>query len=117
MLDRVWELVFPADGYPDRDAFALLQTLSLALPFGTKEKDQPVSRIGHQQTLEEHQRWFAAYVLDYHKLRQSVSGAGDDEAGGYVPARSLYYSLPEAQAELRRPAEGATGEGFLECMT
>ncbi|KAK3364348.1 heterokaryon incompatibility protein-domain-containing protein [Lasiosphaeria hispida] len=127
-LDRVWELVFPAAGndgsLEDRDALAVLEALSLALPFGTREKDQPVSPIGPQQTLAEHRRSFAAYVLRYHELRYGVSseasGTGDDEdtCGCYLPACSLYGSLPaEVQAELRRRAEGATGGSFLESMT
>ncbi|KAH6847218.1 heterokaryon incompatibility protein-domain-containing protein [Chaetomium sp. MPI-CAGE-AT-0009] len=104
-LDRVWELVFPAD-----------HGLSLALPLGTREKGEPVSRTGSQQTRAEHMRSFAAYVLDYHELRQTVPD-GDDSGGGYVPARSLYDSLPaEARAELRRRAAGASSGGFLECM-
>jgi hypothetical protein len=117
-LDRVWELVFPAEGSADRDALAVLETLSQTLPLGTREKDQPVSRVGPQQRLEEHQRSFAAYVLEYHELRRgaSESSAVDDDSN--LPARSLYDSLPvEAQAELRRRAEGATGGRFVDCMT
>ncbi|KEY70667.1 hypothetical protein S7711_02267 [Stachybotrys chartarum IBT 7711] len=117
-LDRVWELVFPAEGSADRDALAVLETLSQTLPLGTREKDQPVSRVGPQQRLEEHQRSFAAYVLEYHELRRgaSESSAIDDDSN--LPARSLYDSLPvEAQAELRRRAEGATGGRFVDCMT
>ncbi|KAK3389793.1 heterokaryon incompatibility protein-domain-containing protein [Podospora didyma] len=118
-LDRVWELVSPKGSRVGLGASSVLETLSLALPFGTREKDQVKSRIGSQRTLMEHQRSFAAYLLDYHKLRQAVPDATtESNAGGYVPARSLYDSLPEeSQAELRRRAEGATSEGFLECMT
>ncbi|KAF0634915.1 hypothetical protein FPSE5266_20406 [Fusarium pseudograminearum] len=121
-LDRVWELVFPADGPADRDALAVLETLSLALPLGTREKDQPVSKAGSNQTLEGHRRSFAAYVLEYHELwlgASEASGIDDnDDNNRYVPTRSLFDSLPaEAQAELRRRAEGATSEGFIECMT
>ncbi|KAH8783455.1 heterokaryon incompatibility protein-domain-containing protein [Diaporthe sp. PMI_573] len=117
-LDRVWELVFPAEGSTDRDALAVLESLSLALPFGTRGKDHPASLIGPQQTLEEHHQSFAAYVLDYHELRRGASEAGGVDDDGYLPARSLYDSLPaEAQAELRRRAEGTTSGGFLECMT
>ncbi|KAK3344500.1 heterokaryon incompatibility protein-domain-containing protein [Lasiosphaeria hispida] len=112
-LDCVWEVVFPANASPDRDGLSVLEALSLALPLGTKEEGKPVSTAGHQQTLVEHRRSFAAYVLEYHKLR-SEAGSID----GNLPARSLYDSLPvEAQAELRRRAEGATGGDFVECMT
>lgn len=114
-LDRVWELVFPAGSSADRDALDVLETLSLALPLGTKEEDEPMSTAGSQQTLEEHRRSFAAYVLAYHELFHSAlkSSATDD-----LPAQSIYDSLPvEAQAELRRRAEGATGQSFVECMT
>jgi hypothetical protein len=105
-LDRIWELVFPAEGSTDRNALAVLDSLSLALTLGT------------QQTLEEHQRSFAAYVLDYHELRHTASEAGGVNEDGYLPARSLYDSLPaEAQAELRRRGEGTTSVGFLERMT
>ncbi|RYC55037.1 hypothetical protein CHU98_g11170 [Xylaria longipes] len=118
-LDRLWELDFPAEGSTDRDALAVLETLSLALPLGTRGEDEPVSTAGAHQTLEEHRRSFAAYVLEYHELWRSASEAsGIDDDDSYLPARSLYDSLPaEAQAELRRRAEGVTGEGFIECMT
>jgi hypothetical protein len=117
-LDRMWELVFPAEGSADRDALAVLETLSLALPLGTREKDQPVSRVGSQQTLEEHQRSFAAYVLEYHELRCGAPKSSSIDDDSYLPARSLYDSLPvEAQAELRQRAEGNTGGKFVECMT
>ncbi|KLU83060.1 hypothetical protein MAPG_02127 [Magnaporthiopsis poae ATCC 64411] len=123
-LDRVWELVFPpAQGRDDNAALEVLESLSLALPLGTREKHEPVTRIGPQQALADHQRSFAAYVLEYHELLQSAAAepagavAGDSD-GGYLPERSLYDSLPaEAQVELRRRAEGATSVGFIECMT
>jgi hypothetical protein len=117
-LDRVWDLVFPPDRREGCDALTVLEALSLALPFGTREKDQPASKVGPQQNLAEHQRSFAAYVLDYHNLRQTIASADDGEGLGYAPPGSLYDSLPEeARAELRRRAHGATSEGFLECMT
>ncbi|KAK0640611.1 heterokaryon incompatibility protein-domain-containing protein [Cercophora newfieldiana] len=116
-LDRVWDLVFPAESSPNRDALAVLESLSLALPLGTREKDQPASPVGPHQTLAEHRKSFAAYVLQYHELRQSVA-EDETDTSGYLPARSLYDSLPaEAQAELWRRAEGTTSGGFLECMT
>ncbi|KAK4462848.1 heterokaryon incompatibility protein-domain-containing protein [Cladorrhinum samala] len=120
-LDRVWEMIFVADGLAGRDALAILETLSLALPLGTWEKGQPVNKVaGSQQTLTEHRRSFAAYVLEYHDLWRGVSEIGwvDAEIQSYLPARSLYNSLPAAaQTELRQRAEGATSEGFLESMT
>jgi hypothetical protein len=117
-LDRLWELVFPAEGSTDRDALAVLETLSLALPRGTREEDQPISREGPQQTLEEHQRSFAAYVMEYHELQRGASEASGIDDSSYLPARSLYDSLPvEAQAKLRRRAEGTTSERFIEGMT
>lgn len=123
-LDRVWKLVFPSppsNPRQARDPLAVLEALSLALPFGTREKDEPVSMVGPQQTLRDHRRSFAAYVLDYHNLwRQTITDTGGDQsrAADDVPNRSLYGSLPEeAQAELRRRADGAASEGFLECMT
>jgi len=127
-LDRVWELVYPAEqqgsafASPGGDALAVLESLSLALPLGTQEKDDPVSKAGLNQTLEEHHRSFAAYVLEYHELlRGALSEAGgvnEDDDNSYLPVRSVFDSVPaEAQAELRRRAEGTTAGGFLECMT
>jgi hypothetical protein len=126
-LDRVWELVFPAEkrggnsANSGDDALAVLESLSLALPLGTQEKDEPVSKAGLNQTLEEHHRSFAAYVLEYHKLLRGASSAAggvNDDDNSYLPVRSLFDSLPaEAQAELRRRAEGATSGEFIECMT
>ncbi|KAK1756696.1 heterokaryon incompatibility protein-domain-containing protein [Echria macrotheca] len=117
-LDKVWALVFPLDEHPVGDALTALETLSLAFPFGTKEKGESASKVGPQLSLAEHQRSFAAYVLDYHRLWQAISDADASVTSGDAPARSLFESLPkEAQDELRRRAEGATCEGFLECMT
>ncbi|KAK4168327.1 heterokaryon incompatibility protein-domain-containing protein [Cladorrhinum sp. PSN259] len=115
-LNHVWEVVFPADGPPGRDALALLESLSLALSFGIKEADQPVIKDGLNQRLEEHRRSFAAYVLEYHKLWCDANEAGDK--GGYLPPCSLFDSLPaQAQRTLRLRAEGALSVGFLERMT
>ncbi|TLS29240.1 hypothetical protein PpBr36_01993 [Pyricularia pennisetigena] len=116
-LDRLWQVVFPADGRADRsDALEVLESLSLALPLGTREKDEPMTTAGTQQTRAEHRRSFAAYVLEYHELRRSVPGSHD--GAGRPPARSLLETLPpDAQAEVRRRAHGATGERFVECMT
>jgi hypothetical protein len=118
-LDRVWEMVSPADGSAGQDALAVLDSLSLALPLGTREKDQPMSTVGPQQSLEEHRRSFAAYVLEYHELRRSVPDLpGTDYRGTYLPTRSLLDSLPgDAQVELRRRAEGSSAGRFVECMT
>ncbi|KAJ4406490.1 hypothetical protein N0V85_004508 [Neurospora sp. IMI 360204] len=120
-LDRVWELVRPAK---QQDALAVLESLSVALPLGTREKDNPVSKVGLNQTLEEHYRSFAAYVLEYHELlRGALSEAGRVNEDGnntcsFLPVRSVFDSLPaDAQAELRRRGEGATAAGFFECMT
>ncbi len=126
-LDRVWEMVFPAEkqGGNSADsgdnALAVLESLSLAFPLGTREKDDPVSKAGLNQIREEHHRSFAAYVLEYHELLRGASSAAggvnkDDKS--YMPVRSLFDSLPaETQAELRRRAEGATSSDFIECMT
>jgi hypothetical protein len=125
-LDRVWEVAYHAeDRSTDHDAaLAVLESLSLALPLGTREPEQPIRRaIGEQQMLEEHRRSFAAYVLEYHELWRRAAGAsgaakGSDGDDSYLPARSLYETLPaEAQAQLRLRAQGATSGGFLECMT
>lgn len=126
-LDHVWELIYPIEQpnntftSPGGDALAVLDSLSMALSLGTREKDDPNSDIGSSQTLEEHRRSFAAYILEYHELlRGALSEAGDvnDDDKSYLPVRSLFDSLPaEAQIELRRRAEGATAGGFLECMT
>ncbi|KAK4216724.1 heterokaryon incompatibility protein-domain-containing protein [Rhypophila decipiens] len=121
-LDRVWAVVFPPSGtHENRHPLTMLEMLSLAFPLGTREKDEPVSIVGPQQSLNDHQRSFAAYVLDYHNLwRQTLRDTGGEirKAAGCVPDRSLYDSLPEeSQAVLRKRAEGATSEGFLECMT
>ncbi|KAL8387088.1 hypothetical protein RB595_010165 [Gaeumannomyces hyphopodioides] len=117
-LDRVWALVSPAGR---DDALAVLESLSLALPLGTREKHERMTGIGPQQAREDHTRSFAAYVLEYHELRRSApepAGGGGGHDGGYLPARSLFDSLPAgAQGELRRRAEGATGTRFVECMT
>jgi hypothetical protein len=126
-LDRVWELVCPADKKctPSKssgdDALALLESLSLAISLGTKGEDGWVCKAGSSQTLEEHRRSFAAYVLEYHELLQVALAEScpvklkDNKA--FFPARSIYDSLPvEAQAELRRRAEGAKSGDFLECM-
>jgi len=127
-LDRVWELVYPAEqqgstfASPGGDALAVLESLSLALPLGTREKNDPASKAGLNQTLEEHHRSFAAYVLEYHELlHRALSEAGgvnEDDDDSYLPIRSVFDSLPaEAQAELGRRAGGTTAGGFLECMT
>ncbi|KAF1999721.1 hypothetical protein P154DRAFT_212764 [Amniculicola lignicola CBS 123094] len=122
-LDHVWELVYPGERQSSGgDALAALESLSLALPLGTREKDDPVSKAGLNQTLEEHHQSFAAYVLEYHELlRGALSEAGGVSEDGDIsglPVRSVLDSLPlEAQAELRRRAEGSTAGGFLECMT
>lgn len=127
-LDRVWELICPAEqqgntfASPGGDALAVLESLSIALSLGTRERDDPASDIGSNQTLEEHHRSFAAYVLGYHELlRSALSEAGDvndDDGKSYLPVRSVFDTLPaELQVELRRRAEGATAGGFLECMT
>jgi len=118
-LDHVWELVYPTE--QPENALALLESLSLALPLGTREKDDPASKAGSNQPLEEHHRSFAAYVLEYHELLcgalSSADSVKEDNDNRYLPARSVFDSLPaEAQAELRRRAEGATAGGFLECM-
>jgi hypothetical protein len=119
-LDRMWELIYPVE--QQGDALAVLESLSLALPLGTREKDTHASKAGLSQTLEEHHQSFAAYVLEYHELLRSasseVSSVSEDNDNSYLPVRSIFDSLPaEAQAELRRRAEGTTAGGFLECMT
>ncbi|USP76305.1 hypothetical protein yc1106_03579 [Curvularia clavata] len=124
-LDRVWELVCPAEQQGSTftssggDALAVLESLSLALSLGTREKDDLASDIGSNQTLEEHHRSFAAYVLEYHELlRGALREAGGVDDNSDLPVRSVFDSLPaEAQAELRRRAEGTTASMFLECMT
>ncbi|KAH8690420.1 heterokaryon incompatibility protein-domain-containing protein [Phaeosphaeriaceae sp. PMI808] len=127
-LDRVWGLVYPAEQQcsaiksPGGDVLALLDSLSMALSLGTSETDDPVSKAGMNQMLEEHNRSFSAYVLEYHELLRSASSeAGSmnkDGDNSYLPVRSVLDSLPaEAQAELRGRAEGAAAGGFLECMT
>jgi hypothetical protein len=126
-LDRVWELVRPAEQQcasstrSSDDVLTVLDSLSLAISLGTKGEDGWVCKAGSSQTLEEHHRSFAAYVLEYHRLLQVALSEScpvklkDDK--GIFPARSIYDSLPvEAQAELQRRAEGATSGGFLECM-
>jgi len=111
--------VFSAEGSTDRNALDVLEALSLALPLGTREiSEERAGMAGLQQTLEEHRRSFAAYVLDYHELLRAALSADGTDNGSYLPARSLYDSLPaEAQAELRQRAEGASASGFIECMT
>lgn len=112
-LDHVWALIYPQGS--KFAALEVLESLSVALPLGTREKDSLSGKAGSNQTLEEHQRSFAAYVLEYHELLRSAH-AGDDKSN--LPARSVFDSLPDhAQTELRRRAEGATSAGFLECMT
>ncbi|EUC47407.1 hypothetical protein COCMIDRAFT_90249 [Bipolaris oryzae ATCC 44560] len=125
-LDHVWELIYPTEQQgntstsPSYDALVVLDSLSMTLSLGTREKDDPDSDIGSNQTLEEHRRSFAAYILEYHELlRSALSETGDvDDDRSYLPVRSVFDSLPaEVQVELRRRAEGATAGGFLECMT
>ncbi|KAI1130959.1 heterokaryon incompatibility protein-domain-containing protein [Nemania abortiva] len=119
-LDHVWEVLFPDEGSRDRDALAVLETLSLALPLVAEAENQPESKVGAKQTLEEHHRSFAAYVLEYHELWRGASEtrSTDDGRGSSLPAHSLYDGLPAAvQAELRRRAAGSTSEKFIECMT
>ncbi|KAI6364618.1 hypothetical protein MCOR25_005623 [Pyricularia grisea] len=118
-LDRLWSVVFPAEGPAGRNALEVLESLSLALPLGTREKDEPMTTAGSQQPLAEHRQSFAAYVLEYHELLRAVSESrGGGDTISYLPARSLLDTLPpDAQAEIRRRAEGATGERFVECMT
>jgi hypothetical protein len=126
-LDRVWELVRPAEKQCDSpksscdDVLAVLDSLSLSISLGTQGEDGWVCKAGSSQTLEEHHRSFAAYVLEYHKLLQTALAEScpvklkDNKAT--FPARSIYDSLPvEAQAVLQRRAKGATSGGFLECM-
>jgi hypothetical protein len=117
-LDRAWELVRPECS---EDMLAVLESLSLALPLGTREKGEPVSKAGLNQTLEEHHRSFAAYVFEYHELiHGALSEArkdNQDHNTSDLPARSIIDTLPaEAQSELKRRAEGASSGGFLECM-
>jgi hypothetical protein len=126
-LDRVWELVRPDEkqlGTSESsgdEALAALESLSLSISLGTKGEDGWVCKAGSSQTLEEHRRSFAAYVLEYHKLLQRaashpqcIKSCGKNLT---LPARSILDSLPpSAQAELRRRAEGADSSGFLECM-
>jgi hypothetical protein len=128
-LDRIWEVVFPSDAQSNisadhgDSALNILETLSLALPFGTREKGDPVGLAGLNQPLEDHHQSFAAYVLEYHELLHHASFELSDVNGksgslSELPARSLLDSLPPlAQSELRRRAEEAASGGFIECMT
>lgn len=127
-LDQVWEIIYPSERRDsgimstNGDALAVLESLSLALSFGTREKDEPVGNAGLNQTREEHHRSFAAYVLEYHNLLQEALSetcvATGHEDNSYLPVRSIYSSLPvEAQTELQRRAKDAAPGGFLECMT
>ncbi|KAL2123467.1 hypothetical protein VTJ04DRAFT_3922 [Mycothermus thermophilus] len=134
-LDRVWEVLCPAGREDDGEgpgALEVLDTLSLALPHGTLEPGEPPSKLsGSHQTLVEHRRSFAKYVLEYHELWKRGSAAaaavaaGDEEAtrmysgiADALPSMSLFDTLPpEVQDELERRAEGASSHGFLESMT
>ncbi|KAL1840183.1 hypothetical protein VTJ49DRAFT_713 [Mycothermus thermophilus] len=129
-LDRVWEVVFPADQSSEGPgALEVLDTLSLALSHGTREPDEPPCKLsGSHQTLVEHRRSFAAYVLEYHELwlrgAEAAAGAAadtDDKHSGIrqvLPTRSLFDSLPaKVQTVIRWRAQGATSQGFLESMT
>ncbi|KAK0669178.1 hypothetical protein QBC41DRAFT_320425 [Cercophora samala] len=93
----------------------VLETLSLALTFGTMEEDQPSGKYGRQPTLEVLQRSFAAYILEYNKLWHDMLKTNDKDV---LPSHSLYDGLSiETQTELRRRAQGTTSEGFLQYMT
>lgn len=129
-LDRIWALVYPAAAAGEaEEALAVLEGLSLALSLGSREEGEPASRVGGHQSLEEHRRSFAAYVIEYHDLRQVArepsggdtaedGGCGDGGETNGWPAISLYEGLPRAaQAELRRRAKDMTGTRFVECMT
>lgn len=124
-LDHIWEMAYPAEKRETstgNDALALLDSLSLALPLGVREKDEPPSKAGLNQPLDEHNRSFAAYVIEYHNLLQAAlaeaQGTNRKDANfSYLPRCSILDSLPdEAQQEIRRRAEGASAGGFLECM-
>ncbi|KAI0389636.1 heterokaryon incompatibility protein-domain-containing protein [Xylariaceae sp. FL0594] len=117
-LDRIWELVAPTAA-DSSDELHILETLSLALPFGTRRDTDPIGIAGARQTLREHRRSFAAYVLEYHELWQSASEISQraNNLHSYLPPRSLYDSLStEARGEIKRRAEGITSEKFVECM-
>lgn len=127
-LDRVWEMISSNNSViidekgSDLDALSLLESLSLALPLGTREKGEPVGKAGLNQPSREHQKSFAAYVLEYHELLHGAL-APLDEATQInsridLPARSVLDNLPpEARLEISRRAEEATSGGFVECMT
>ncbi|KAK4139497.1 heterokaryon incompatibility protein-domain-containing protein [Dichotomopilus funicola] len=87
-LDRIWtEVLWSRSssgesglGKDDDDAQAaleLLESLSLALPLGTMEPDEPRSKVGPRHTREENDRSFAAYVLAYHELWVKAKAAGE----------------------------------------
>ncbi|KAH6629949.1 heterokaryon incompatibility protein-domain-containing protein [Chaetomium sp. MPI-SDFR-AT-0129] len=122
-LDRIWNEVLWSRS--SSAALELLESLSLALPLGTMEPDEPRSKVGPRHTREENDRSFAAYVLAYHELWLKAKAAdhNDPEPGpasssSYIPTSSLLTTLPEqAQSELRRRAEKASPQNFIESMT
>jgi hypothetical protein len=119
-LDSIWEVVHPTGDHnsPHVDPLATLEFLSLALALGTREADDPVGKAGSNQTLEEHHRSFAAYVMQYHELLNAALSDDEKKDTLTLPTRSVFNSLPTtAQTELRRRAQDADAAGFLECMT
>ncbi|KAK3904893.1 heterokaryon incompatibility protein-domain-containing protein [Staphylotrichum tortipilum] len=116
-LDHLWTMLAPPASTPATETLAVLDSLSLALALGVREKGQPASTVGPGQPLAEHRASFAAYVMEYHAL---VTTATPDVAsdGVQLPERSVFERLPEeARGEMRRRARGASGGVFLECMT
>lgn len=145
-LDRLWEIVYPAQGSNHRDPVKVLDNLSLALADGLRDNhglnlaeggdhsSKDATQPGEAQDM--HRQSFAAYLLEYHRLHEtagattatlSPSEAGSELITGAasvsndnnnLPQRSLYASLPEsAQVEIQRRAAGATSLTFLQDIT
>jgi hypothetical protein len=89
------------------------------MPHGTREEGEPITKVGLSQPLAEHKISFAAYVMQYHELWLEARNHGAQlTEKADVPRRSIFDRLPaEAQVEMRRRADGASSQQFLECMT
>ncbi|KAF2814225.1 uncharacterized protein BDZ99DRAFT_437051 [Mytilinidion resinicola] len=145
-LDRLWEMVYPAQGSNHKDPIKVLDNLSLALADGLRDhagglnlaeggdhSSKDATQPGEAQDM--HRQSFAAYLLEYHRLRETgrattatlspseagselITAASVSDDDNNLPQRSLYASLPEsAQVEIQRRATGATSLIFVQDIT
>ncbi|KAF2489003.1 hypothetical protein BU16DRAFT_220854 [Lophium mytilinum] len=143
-LDRLWEIVYPAQGSNYKDPIKVLDNLSLALADGLRNHAGSLAEGGDHSSKDAtqpgeaqdmHRQSFAAYLLEYHRLLETarattatlspseagselITAASVSDDGNNLPQRSIYASLPEsAQAEIQRRAAGATSLVFVQDIT